>query len=140
MGADEKKLKLAQQSKEKNTKAEQKAADKVKSAKNKEKEGAKMVSAAKLAAATAVTVDQKVKAAQAQSKAQMLKVSGEQKLAAKEPDLQKAKVAEGKAADKVSTDKNLMSSDDAKLKKQLPKTMQPRRLSRRPKQKGQSKS
>jgi len=115
--ADEKKLKLAQQSKEKNTKAEQKAADKVKSAKNKEKEGAKMVSAAKLAAATAVTVDQKVKAAQAQSKAQMLKVSGEQKLAAKEPDLQKAKVAEGKAADKVSTDKNLMSSDDAKLKK-----------------------
>merc|ERR1712139_105027 len=42
---------------------------------------------------------------------------GEQKLAAKEPDLQKAKAAENKASDKVATDKNLMSSDETKLKK-----------------------
>merc|ERR1712159_583823 len=85
------------------------------------KEGAKMANAAKLAAATAVTVDQKVKAAQAESKAQTLKVSGEQKLASATPALQKAKVQEEKAANKASTDKDLMASDESKLTKAVAK-------------------
>jgi len=115
--ADERKLKRREQSNEKAKKSESKAADKVKKAKTKEKNGAKLLNAAKLSAATAVTVGQKVKAAQAESKAETLKVSGAEKLAASEPAKQKAKAKEAKANAKLKSTKSLMESDETKLNK-----------------------
>merc|ERR1712224_719326 len=115
--ADERKLKRREQSNEKAKKSESKAADKVKKAKTKEKNGAKLLNAAKLSAATAVTVGQKVKATQAESKAETLKVSGAEKLAASEPAKQKAKAKEAKANAKLKSTKSLMESDETKLNK-----------------------
>lgn len=114
---DEKKVKIDLIAKEKREKSERNAADKLKRAKLAAVMAAKMKAAAKLQAAAAVTMNQKVKAANALSHADMLKAASDNKVMRRGPAAQKAKVAEEKADDRLKAKKSLQESADKKLAK-----------------------
>merc|ERR1719181_936794 len=93
---DEQKVKLCLGDREKKVKRESKANDELKAARTCVKEGEKQLVDAQLATATAITMDQKVKAADLLSKAEMNKASCATKLKNAEPTSSKAKETEAK--------------------------------------------
>merc|ERR1712093_926562 len=93
----ESKIKVATKYQEIAAKKQKKVDDVVEDAKQDEQRSVKMLSDAKYAAATAVTTEQKVAAATAESEAGAMKSTSEQKLASLGPSRQAAKQAADEA-------------------------------------------
>jgi len=98
---------------------QKKVDDVVAEAKADENRSIKMVADAKYAAATAVTVDQRVAAANQESEAEALKVSSEQKLATLTAPRQAAKEAAEQAEDKLNALKDHFKDDEGAFKKAM---------------------
>jgi len=115
--ANEKKVKAAAQQQAEATQEAQAVKDKHKVAEKDITESQKMLGDAELAVATAATVDEKVKAAQQESNARLLKASSEQKLTALQPDVQNAEKVQHKEEEKVQQLQETAETDEKKVEK-----------------------
>jgi len=117
----EQKTKVAVRFQEKASKAQQVVDNKRKAAKSDEERGIKMLTTAKLAATTAITMSQKVSAATQESEAGQLKASAEQQIMGLAPHINEANAREQEAEDKLEALKELFGDDEAGYKKAMAK-------------------